>query len=53
MQCEDDGKVSRVGKGPALQDADPNILGRPLGYLIFSLMALIGDPIYYYFFKGF
>ena len=22
------------------------ILGRPLGYLIFSLMALIRDPIY-------
>ena len=28
-------------------------LGRPLGYLIFSLMALIGDPMYYFFSKGF
>ena len=24
----------------------PTLLGRPLGYLIFSLMALIRDPIY-------
>ena len=28
-------------------------LGRPLGYLIFSLMALIRDPIYQYLSKGF
>ena len=28
-------------------------LGRPPGYLIFSLMALIRDPIYQYFLKGF
>ena len=27
-------------------------LGRLLGYLIFSLMALMGDPMYYYFSKG-
>ena len=27
-------------------------LGRPLGYSIFSLMALIRDPIYYFFFQG-
>ena len=26
--------------------APQNLLGRPLGYLIFSLMALIRDPIY-------
>ena len=25
--------------------SNPHPLGRPLGYLIFSLMALIGDPI--------
>ena len=31
----------------------PYILGRPLGYLIFCLMALIGDPIYQYFSQGF
>ena len=29
------------------------ILGRPLGYLIFSLMALIGDHIYQHSFNGF
>ena len=28
------------------------ILGRPLKYLIFSLVALIRDPIYQYFSKG-
>ena len=28
-------------------------LGRPLGYLIFSLMTLIRDPIYEYYSKGF
>ena len=28
-------------------------LGRPLGYLIFSLMALTRDPIYEYFSNGF
>ena len=28
-------------------------LGRPLGYSIFALMALIGDHIYKYFPKGF
>ena len=28
-------------------------LGRPLGYLILSLMALIGDPIHKYVSKGF
>ena len=27
-------------------------LGRPLGCLIFSRMALIGGPIYYFFSKG-
>ena len=27
--------------------------GRPLGYLTFPLMALIRDPIYQYFSKGF
>ena len=27
-------------------------LGRPLGYLIVSLMALIGDHIYEYLLKG-
>ena len=31
----------------------PLLLGRPLGYLMFSLMALIRDPIYQYFSKGF
>ena len=29
------------------------VLGRPLGYLTFSLMALIRDPIYQYFSEGF
>ena len=29
------------------------ILGRPLGYLIFSLLAFIGDHIYQHFFNGF
>ena len=28
----------------------PFLLGRPLGYLIFSLIALIGDPIAFFFF---
>ena len=28
------------------------LLGRPLGYLIFSLMAVISDPIYQYFSMG-
>ena len=31
----------------------PLKLGRPLRYLVFSLMALIGDPIHEYFSKGF
>ena len=30
-----------------------NILGRPLGYLIFSLMALIRGPYILIFFNGF
>ena len=30
------------------RNIEATILGRPLGYLIFSLMALIGDPIYEY-----
>ena len=28
-------------------------LGRPLGYLIFSLIAFIGDPVHKHFSKGF
>ena len=36
-----------------MEAALPRILGRPLGYLIFPLMALMGDPIYQYFSMGF
>ena len=38
---------------PSMVQLGRGLLGRPLGYLVFSLMALIGDSIYEYFSKGF
>ena len=34
-----------AGSSPSCRNLGA-VLGRPLGYIIFSLMALIGDPIY-------
>ena len=40
-------------EGAAGRKSGEEDLGRPLGYLICSLMALIGDPILFNIFKGF
>ena len=42
-------RYSKLSKHVHIVISPDRVLGRPLGSLIFSLRALVGDPIYEYF----